>query len=181
MDWYATTHDVAPTLLSFLGVTIPGKMRGEDLTALFDDVDEDDMPDRPKSITAVGSQIIIRDRRWLVVADRERIVRRMFDDDEDVEDDITRFDNIANEDTGKLTELSQAALLVADGTLPEFGPDGALRPPRESGDDDTDDDGVPNDFDPFDNDEPEDGVTKKDLQFDGRVPEGGELPSVAKP
>ncbi|HEV2952168.1 MAG TPA: hypothetical protein VGZ51_08690, partial [Actinomycetota bacterium] len=180
VDWYATTHDVAPTLLSFLGLTIPGKMRGEDLTALFDDVDEEDMPDRPKSITAVGSQIIIRDRRWLVVADRERIIRRMFDDDEEVEDDITRFDNIANEDTGKLTELSQAALLVSDGTLPEFGPDGALRPPREHGDDDTDDDGIPNDFDPFDNDEPEDGVTEQDLRYDGRIPEGGELPSPKK-
>jgi arylsulfatase A-like enzyme len=181
VDWYASTQDVAPTLLSFLGLNIPGKMDGEDLTALFDDVDEDDMPDRPKSITAVGTQIIIRDRRWLVVADRERIVRRMFDDDEEVEDDITRFDNIANEDPGKLTELSLASVTVAGGTLPEFGPDGALRPPREHGDDDTDDDGIPNDMDPFDNDEPEDGVTKKDLQYDGRTPEGGNLPSVAKP
>ena len=181
VDWYASTHDIAPTLLSFLGLTIPGKMDGEDLTALFDDVDQEDLPDRPKSITAVGTQIIIRDRRWLVVADRERIVRRMFDDDEEVEDDITRFDNIANEDTGKLTELSVASLVVAGGTLPEFGPDGALRPPREDGDDDTDDDGIPNDMDPFDNDEPEDGVTKKDLQYDGRFPEGGELPSVTKP
>jgi arylsulfatase A-like enzyme len=181
VDWYASTHDVAPTVLSFLGLNIPGKMDGEDLTALFDDVDQEDLPDRPKSITAVGSQIIVRDRRWLVVADRERIVRRMYDDDEEVEDDITRYDNIANEDPGKLTELSVAALTVAGGTLPEFGPDGALRPPREHGDDDTDDDGIPNDFDPFDNDHPEDGVTKKDLQFDGRYPEGGELPSMAKP
>jgi hypothetical protein len=181
VDWYASTHDVAPTLLSFLGLNIPGKMDGEDLTALFDDVDEEDLPDRPKSITAVGTQIIIRDRRWLVVADRERIVRRMFDDDEEVEDDITRFDNIANEDPGKLTELSIASVTVAGGTLPEFGRDGALRPPREDGDDDRDDDGIPNDMDPFDNDEPEDGVTRQDLQFDGRTPEGGELPSVAKP
>ena len=47
-------------------------MDGEDLTALFDDVDQEDLPDRPKSITAVGSQIIVRDRRWLVIADRER-------------------------------------------------------------------------------------------------------------
>ena len=172
VDWYASTQDVAPTLLSFLGLNIPGKMDGEDLTALFDDVDQEDLPDRPKSITAVGTQIIIRDRRWLVVADRERIVRRMYDDDEEVEDDITRYDNIANEDPGKLTELSVAALTVAGGTLPEFGPDGALRPPREAGDDDTDDDGIPNDFDPFDNDHPEDGVTKKDLQFDGRYPGG---------
>ena len=112
VDWYASTQDVAPTLLSFLGLTIPGKMEGEDLTALFDDVDQEDLPDRPKSVTAVGSQIIVRDRRWLVIADRERTVRRMFDDDEEVEDDITRFDNIANEDTEKLTELSVAS---ADG------------------------------------------------------------------
>ncbi len=185
IDWYATTHDIAPTLLSFLGLTIPGKMDGEDLTALFDDVDEEDLPKRPKSVTAVGSQIVIRDRRWLVVADRQRIVRRMFDDDEDVEDDITRFDNIANEDTGKLTELSLASLVLAGGTLPEFGPHGALRPPPEHGDDDTDDDGIPNEFDPFDNDHPEDGVTKKDLKYDGRYPhgrpvEGGELPSVIR-
>ena len=178
INWYASTHDIAPTLLSFLGLTIPGKMDGEDLTALFDDVDDEDLPKRVKSITAVGSQIIIRDRRWLVIADRERIIRRMFDDDEDVEDDIKRYDNIANEDTGKLTELSLASLVAAGGTLPEFGPDGALRPPREHGDDDTDDDGIPNDMDPFDNDEPGDGVTKKDLQYDGRYPEGGELPSV---
>ena len=76
MDWYASTQDVAPTLLSFLGLNIPGKMEGEDLTALFDDVDQEDLPDRPKSITAVGTQIIIRDRRWLGVADRARIVGR---------------------------------------------------------------------------------------------------------
>jgi arylsulfatase A-like enzyme len=185
VDWYASTHDVAPTLLSFLGLSIPGKMDGEDLTALFDDVDEEDMPQRAKSITAVGSQIVIRDRRWLVIADRQRIIRRMFDDDEDVEDDIKRYDNIANEDTGKLTELSLAALAAAGGTLPEFGPDGALRPPQERGDDDSDDDGIPNDMDPFDNDEPDDTVTKKDLKYDGRLPygrhpEGGELPSVVR-
>ena len=177
VDWYATTHDVAPTILSFMGATIPGKMGGEDLTALFDDVDEDDLYDRPFNVTAVGSNIIVRDSRWLLVADREEIERRMYDDDEEVEDDITRFDDVANEDPTKLTELSQIALLVAGGTLPEFGPDGALRPPVERGDDDEDDDGIPNDFDAIDNDEPEDGTEPDDFEFDGRVPEGGELPT----
>jgi arylsulfatase A-like enzyme len=176
VDWYATTHDVAPTILSFMGATIPGKMGGEDLTALFDDVDEDDLYDRPFNVTAVGSNIIVRDSRWLMVADREEIERRMYDDDEDVEDDITRFEDVANEDPTKLTELSQVALLVAGGTLPEFGPDGALRPPVERGDDDEDDDGIPNDFDAIDNDEPEDGTEPDDFKFDGRVPEGGKLP-----
>ena len=181
VDWYASTHDVAPTLLSHMGLIIPGKMWGEDLTALFDDVDEDDLYDRPFSITASGSQIIVRDKRFLMVADREQIERRMYDDDEEVEDDIKRYDNIANEDPSQLTDMSVAALTVAGGTLPEFGPDGALRPPVERGDDDTDDDGIPNDFDAVDNDERKDGVEPEDVEFDGRDPqdrpvEGGPLP-----
>ena len=177
VDWYATTHDVAPTILSFMGVTVPGKMGGEDLTALFDDVDQWDLYHRGYNVTAAGSNIIIRDKRWLVVADRQEIERRMYDDDEEVEDHITRFENVANEDTGKLTELSQIAVLVAGGTLPEFGPDGTVRPRVERGDDDGDDDGIPNDFDPVDNDEPDDGTEPEDFKFDGRVPEGGPLPT----
>jgi arylsulfatase A-like enzyme len=181
IDWYATTHDVAPTVLSFLGLTIPGKMDGEDMTALFDDVDQWDMPKRNTSITAVGTQIIIRDRRWLVVADRERTIRRMYDDDEDVDDDIKRYDNVAGKDTGKLNELSLTAGVLAGGTVPEFDKNSAVRPKREDGDDDTDNDGIPNDFDPFDNEHPQDGVTKKDLQFDGRYVEGGPLHPITIP
>jgi arylsulfatase A-like enzyme len=174
VDWYASTHDVAPTLLSYLGLTIPGKMWGEDLTALLDDVDEDDLYDRPYSITASGALIVVRDKRWLMVADREEIERRMYDDDEEVEDDITRFQDIANEDTGQLTEMSLAALAVAGGTLPEFGPDGALRPPPERSDDDSDDDGIPNDFDAVDNDEPDDNDDREALEYDGRDAEDRE-------
>jgi arylsulfatase A-like enzyme len=170
VDWYASTQDVAPTLLSFMGLTIPGKMEGEDLTALFDDVDEDDLPDRPRSITAVGSNIIVRDGRWLMVADREEIERRLYDDDEEADDDDKRYDDVANDEPGILTELSLTALAAAGGTLPEFGPEGALRPPPERGDDDTDDDGIPNDFDAVDNDEPDDDNEPRDLKFDGRSP-----------
>jgi arylsulfatase A-like enzyme len=182
VDWYATTHDVAPTILSFMGATIPGKMGGEDLTALFDDVDQWDLYHRGYNVTAAGSNIIVRDDRWLMVADREEIERRLYDDDEEVEDDITRFQDVANEDPGKLTELSEVAVMVAGGTLPEFGPDGALRPNPQRGDDDVDNDGIPNDFDPVDNDEPKDGTEPDDFEFDGRIPEGGELPpNVGRP
>jgi arylsulfatase A-like enzyme len=172
VDWYASTHDVAPTLLSFMGLTIPGKMQGEDLTALFDDVDEDDLPDRPKSITAVGSNIIVRDNRWLMVTDREEIERRLYDDDEETDDenDDKRYDDVANDEPGVLTDLSLVAVTEAGGTLPEFGPAGALRPAPERGDDDRDDDGIPNDFDAVNNDEVLDGVEPEDLRFDGRSP-----------
>jgi arylsulfatase A-like enzyme len=181
IDWYASTHDVAPTLLSHMGITIPGKMWGEDLTQLFDGVDEEDLFERPFSITASGSLIMVRDDRWLMVADRQQIERRMYDDDEEVEDDIKRYDNIANEDTGQLTEMSVAALTVAGGTLPEFGPDGAMRPPVESGDDDTDDDGIPDDFDAVDNDEEMDGVEPEDVVYDGRDPEDRTVVKAGSP
>jgi hypothetical protein len=107
----------------------------------------------------------------------------MYDDDEEVDDDppIKRYDNIAGKDTGKLNELSLYAGTVAGGTVPEFGPDGAVRPKREDGDDDVDNDGIPNDFDAFDNEHPQDGVTKEDLQFDGRYVEGGPLRPVTIP
>jgi arylsulfatase A-like enzyme len=171
VDWYASTHDVAPTILSLLGLTIPGKMEGEDLTALFDGVDEEDLPDREKFITAVGSNIVVRDNRWLMVADREEIERRLYDDDEEAgDDDEKRYDDVAGDEPGVLTDFSLIAVAAAGGTLPEFGPDGALRPPAQRGDDDSDDDGIPNDFDAVDNDEPDDDNEPADQRFDGRNP-----------
>ena len=171
VDWYASTHDVPTTLLAHLGLTVPGKMRGEDLGALFDDVDEDDLPERPNSITASGQLIIVRNDRFLMVADREQIERRLYDDDEEAEDDITRYDDIANEEPGVLTDMSTAALIVAGGTLPEFDSESALRPRRQRGDDDGDDDGIPNDFDAVDNDEQDDNTSDEALRYDGRDPE----------
>jgi arylsulfatase A-like enzyme len=173
VDWYASTHDVAPTLLSSMGLTVPGKMRGEDLTQLFDGVDEEDLPDRPFSITCSGSLIVVRDKRWLMVADREEMERRLYDDDEEADDDNDdkRYDDVANDEPGVLTDMSIAALTVAGGTLPEFGPDGALRPPPQRGDDDIDDDGIPNDWDAVDNENPDDDDEPGDIRFDGRDPE----------
>ena len=43
-DYFASTHDVSPTLLSFMGVRRPGLMDGEDLSVLFDGRRP---PDRP--------------------------------------------------------------------------------------------------------------------------------------
>ena len=171
VDWYASTHDVAPTLLSHLGLTIPGKMAGEDLMALFDDVDQEDLFPRPDSITASGALIMVRDDRFLLVADREQLERRLYDDDEEAGDDKKRYDDVARDEPGVATQLSVAATQLAGGTLPEFGPDGALRPPRERGDHDIDDDGIPNDFDAVDNEHPDDFDHAKALNFDGRDPE----------
>ena len=60
---------------------------------------------------------------------------------------------------------------MAGGTLPEFGAEGALRPPRERGDDDIDDDGIPNEWDAVDNEHPDDDDGPEAIQWDGRDPE----------
>jgi hypothetical protein len=113
----------------------------------------------------------VRDKRWLMVADREEIERRLYDDDEEADDDDKRYDDSASDEPGVLTDMSMAALTVAGGTLPEFGPEGALRPRVERGDDDLDDDGIPNDWDAVRNDEPDDDDEPEDRRFDGRDPE----------
>jgi arylsulfatase A-like enzyme len=173
IQWYASTHDVAPTLLSAMGLTIPGKMRGEDLTQLFDGVKQEDLPQRPFSITCSGELIVVRDSRWLMVADREQLERRLYDDDEEADDDKKkkRYDDVANDAPGQLSDMSAVAVTVAGGTLPEFGPDGVVRPPRERGNDDTDNDGIPNEWDAVDNEHPDDFDTPEGIEFDGRDPQ----------
>jgi arylsulfatase A-like enzyme len=176
VHWYASTHDVAPTLLSAMGLVIPGKMRGEDLTQLYDGVDDADLPARPFSITCSGSLIVVRDSRWLMVSDREQLERRLYDDDEEADDDNEkkRYEDVAGDAPGQLTDMSLAAITVAGGTLPEFGPDGALRPTRERGNDDVDNDGIPNDWDAVDNEHPDDYDTPEGIEFDGRDPQNRE-------
>jgi arylsulfatase A-like enzyme len=60
-DWYASTHDLAPTLLSMLGVRAPEAMNGVDLSALL--VDKP-LPQRDYAFGGYGNSFYIRTRRW---------------------------------------------------------------------------------------------------------------------
>lgn len=123
-SWFVSTHDIAPTILSSLGITIPGKMAGEDLTTLFD---EDDLPGRPYFTTAIDSHVVVGDRNWLLIGrsgdDRWRLYEA---EDEDDPDDI-RSETVKSPTV--LAELKRYALTAAGGTLPEFGDESAVRPP----------------------------------------------------
>ena len=45
---------------------------------------------------------MVRDKRWLMVADREQMERRLYDDDEEADDDEIkkRYDDVANDEPG---------------------------------------------------------------------------------
>lgn len=145
--YYASTHDVAPTVLSFQGLTIPGKMEGEDLTAFFD---EDDPAPRHHFTTMVGGQVVVGDRRYVLVSDVEGLDKKLYDTDppehEDElgdEDDFsprTEDEDVSREVAEQVQRMWQAALNDAGGTLPKFGPDGPIRPREEA--DENDDDEV---------------------------------------
>ncbi len=144
--YYASTHDVAPTVLAFAGLTIPGKMEGEDLTAFFD---RDDPAPRHHFTTMVGGQVVVGDRRYVLVSDVEGLDKKLYDTDppehEDElgdEDDFsprTEDEDVSREVAVQVQRMWQAALNDAGGTLPKFGPDGPIRP-REEADENDDDD-----------------------------------------
>ena len=145
--YYASTHDVAPTVLSFAGLTIPGKMEGEDLTAFFDD---DDPAPRWHFTTAVGGQLVVGDRRYVLVSDVEGLVKKLYDtdppeheDEQGDEDDFsprTEDEDVSRENAEQVRRMWQAALNDAGGTVPKFGPAGPIRPREEA--DENDDDEV---------------------------------------
>jgi arylsulfatase A-like enzyme len=155
-DYFAMTHDVAPTLLAHMGITAPGKMGGEDLTALFDD----DPPalSRPHFTTAFEGEILVGDHRWLLTADSRGNKKNLYDTDED---------DISEREEGELREESEIANKLwleavddAGGTMPLFGEQGAVRPPPEREEDE--------DLD-FDEDDPEDLDAGDD---DAEIPDG---------
>jgi arylsulfatase A-like enzyme len=128
-SWYAATHDVPTTILSYLDIVAPGKMAGEDLTTLFDD---DDLPGRLYFTTAVDTHIVAGDREWLLVGRSDEDRWRLYHlDDEDEPDDI---ENKTVDAPTVLQSLKEYAIWAAGGTLPEFGATAAVRPnkPNES-------------------------------------------------
>lgn len=124
-SWFVSTHDIPRTILSYLGITAPGKMTGEDLTTLFDD---DDLPARSYWTTAIDTHIVVGDRdEWLLLGRTDDARWRLYKNDDTDEPDEIESDTV---DSPTILEtMKRYALTAAGGTLPEFGDDAALRPP----------------------------------------------------
>jgi hypothetical protein len=115
--YLATTNDIAPTVLSVVGVGRPGRMDGEDLTGLLED---DVMPSRSVNATLVGTTVIAVDHDdYTLVADIGEQTRQIYDDD---------GDNKTSGEASRLDGLWSTAILQAGGTFPEFGDDAPIRP-----------------------------------------------------
>lgn len=128
-SWFVSTHDIPSTILSYYGITAPGKVAGEDLTTLFDD---DDLPPRPYFTSAIDSHIVAGDRTWLLIGRTDQDRWRLYKtDDPDDPDDIWAETDIS---PTILESIKRYVIAAAGGTLPELGAEGVIRPaaPRET-------------------------------------------------
>jgi arylsulfatase A-like enzyme len=111
--FFASTHDVAQTVLSLAGVRAPGAMNGEDLSVLFDGREP---PERRYFTSCYANHLLAGDGRWVLISDSEETEQQLYDSREDPEQ--TR--NVAAQNPDKVDELWQALVDDAGGTLPQF-------------------------------------------------------------
>ncbi|HLM08569.1 MAG TPA: sulfatase [Thermoleophilaceae bacterium] len=75
-QYLASTHDVAPTLLTLAGVPVPRGMDGHDLSPLLDD---EQPPERPYQYGGYFNHFYVRTDFWSFVADNRGINRELYD------------------------------------------------------------------------------------------------------
>jgi arylsulfatase A-like enzyme len=86
-DHYASTHDVAPTILGFLGIEPPQPMDGQDLSVLFDG---EEPGERSHFTAGYHNFVWARDGEYAMISRRDRQNPRLYDlrRDPDMQQDI---------------------------------------------------------------------------------------------
>jgi arylsulfatase A-like enzyme len=116
-NYYASTHDVGPTVLSLLGVEEPRGMNGADLSPLFDG--RAPRTKRTYRTASYNTYLSAGDDRWLLIAGNHREELRLYDRKRD------RYErhNTAHRHPKKVREMWGRILHDAGGRLPHL-PDG---------------------------------------------------------
>jgi arylsulfatase A-like enzyme len=113
-NWFASTHDIAPTLLSMLGVKAPERMNGVDMSPLFDGKQ---LPHREYAIGGYGNSFFIRSRRWAMWARTKPKGFHLFDRKRDPGES----NDIASRRRDVVRRLYEVVLRRSGGRLPYYG------------------------------------------------------------
>jgi arylsulfatase A-like enzyme len=97
-SWFASTHDIAPTILSMAGVPVPRKMDGVDLSRFFEGRRP---PPRPYAFGGYGNSYFVRTDRWALHGPNRGDLFHLYDRSTDVGE--TR--DIAAANPAKVAEL----------------------------------------------------------------------------
>ena len=111
--YFASTHDVARTILSFFGVRAPGLMAGEDLSVIFDGKEP---TARPYYTACYQETWICGDRNWLMVSNTNGDKRELYD----LTADPGADNDVASTNQAMVEKLWHVLVDEAGGTLPQF-------------------------------------------------------------
>jgi arylsulfatase A-like enzyme len=75
-EYYASTHDVAPTVLGFLGIEPPKPMEGQDLSVFFDGGEPEQ---RPHFTLGYDEYVWTRDERYVMFARNDGAEAKLYD------------------------------------------------------------------------------------------------------
>jgi arylsulfatase A-like enzyme len=112
-SWFASTHDVAPTILSMAGVPVPRRMDGVDLSRFFEGRRP---PPRPYAFGGYGNSFFVRTDRWAMFGANRGRGFHLYDrrgDDAEGRD-------VAGANPGKAAELYGVVRRRAGRALPTY-------------------------------------------------------------
>jgi arylsulfatase A-like enzyme len=112
-SWFASTHDVAPTILSMAGVGVPRRMDGVDLSRLFEGRRP---PARPYAFGGYGNSFFVRTDRWAMFGANRGHGLHLYDRSRDAEESR----DLAGVNPGKAAELYGVVRRRAGRPLPSY-------------------------------------------------------------
>jgi arylsulfatase A-like enzyme len=123
-DWFASTHDVAPTLAALAGVRRPASFEGADLSPIL----HGGLPEEPRSyaVGGYGNSSYVRDRRWAYMVRNDWREERLYDlvaDPGERQDVSARRRDVTRRMRGRVRR-------VADGRPPLYSESQMLARPR---------------------------------------------------
>lgn len=118
-DHYASTHDVAPTVLGALGIESPSPMDGQDLSVLLNGGDPEP---RPYFTAGYHDHVWARDEDYVLIARNSRKRAQLYD----LREDPGHQRNIAEDEPGIIKRMFEEYVLEDAGgePLPRYGPAG---------------------------------------------------------
>ena len=113
-SYFASTHDIAPTLLAMAGVRVPRSMTGVDLSRLFHGRH---LPERPYAYGGYANAHFLRSDRWAFIASNRPDNFKLFD----LKRDRGEHENVAVVHPRLAGQLHERVVERAGGRLPYYG------------------------------------------------------------
>ena len=113
-DYFASTHDIGPTILSLAGVERPDWMEGTDLSAALDGDDPEEQ--RDFHYGGMYNRFFIRTDDWVLIGDNQGNERTLCN----VKEDPGEFRNVVKDHPDVSKQLYETVLDAAGGPLPYY-------------------------------------------------------------